>query len=123
MKSTIANPWNRDNFDYFDSPYGSIKEDHRSQFEAHFNQVDTKIENVCVFNKVLPNFEIDKFLEPFDKKSDFIFTFKEEKNMEYLHYFKANDQNTIAKTFDPSKIARWNFDEDLTKYHHDEANE
>jgi hypothetical protein len=119
MKSEIANPWDRESFDYFDSPFGSIKEDHRSQFEAHFNQVDTKSEDVCVFNKVLFNFENDKFLEPFDKKSAFIFTFKEEKNMEY---FKTNDQNTMAKTFGTSKIASWDFDEDLTKYHHDEAN-
>jgi hypothetical protein len=120
MKSEIANQWDREYFDYFDSPFGSIKEDHRSQFEAHFHQVDTKREDVCVFNKVLSNFEIGKFLEPFDEKSAFIFTFKEEKNMEY---FKTNHQNTIAQTFDKSKVASWNFDEDLTKYHHDEANE
>jgi hypothetical protein len=120
MKSEIVNPWDRDNFDYFESPFDSIKEDHRSQFEAHFNQVDTKIEDVCVFNKVLFNFENDEFRKPFDKKSAFIFTFKEEKNMGYL---KTNDQATMAQAFGPSKVASWNFDEDLTKYHHDEANE
>jgi hypothetical protein len=120
MKSAIANPWDRESFDYFDSPFGSIKEDHRSPFEAHFNQVDTKSEDACAFNKVLFNFENDKFLEPFDKKSAFIFTFKEDKNM---GYFKTNDQDTMAQTFGSSKVASWNFDEDLTKSHHDEASE
>jgi hypothetical protein len=102
MKSTIANPWDRESFDYFDSPFGSIKEDHSSPFEAHFNQVDSKNEDACVFNKVLIGFGYEEVLEPFDKKSSFSFNFKEEENM---RYFNTDEQKTMAHTFGPSKIA------------------
>jgi hypothetical protein len=101
MKSEIANPWNRDSFDYFDSRFGSIKEDHSSSFEAFFNQVDNKSEDVYVFNKVPLGLGNEEVLEPFAKKSTCTFSFKEEEN---IRYFKSDGQNATAHTFGQSKI-------------------
>jgi hypothetical protein len=120
MKSTIANPWDRDNFDYFDSPFGSIEENHSSPFEAHFNQVGSKNEDACVFNKVLLGFENEEVLELFDKKSSCSFSFKEDENM---RYFDTDEQKTMAHTFGPSKIAGCYIFDDLMKNDHDEAYE
>jgi hypothetical protein len=120
MKSEISNPWDRDSFDYFDSPFGSIKEDRSSPFEAFFNQVDNKREDVYVFNKVPFDLGNEEVLGPFAKNSACTFSFEKEEN---IRYFKTDGQNTMAHTFGRSRIASWNFDENLTKHHHDEASE